>query len=158
MKNKFTMSLALVDAIPVLIFGGTVIFISNAIQSTVFLIGGLFSIFAGLGKVIWKIVLAVKQKDNAFWRKQFKVTMPLGFCLMIIGVVIKKSVINWSNLLNSLISFPAILFLILALCSMVAMITMAKKLDQNNAKHNWVEQGTNILMQIFVLLAVITIL
>lgn len=157
MKGKFTIGLALVDAIPVLIFGGTVVIISTAIQSPVFLIGGLFSIFAGLGKVIWKIILAVKEKDSVFWRKQFKVTMPLGFLLMIVGIVIKKSVINWANLLNSLISFPAILFLILALCSMIAMITMAKKLDQNNAKHNWIEQGTNILMQVFVLLAVISI-
>lgn len=157
MKGKFTMNLALVDAIPVLIFGATVVIIATSIQSGVFLIGGLFSVFAGLGKVIWKIILAVKEKDNDFWRKQFKFTMPLGFCLMIIGVVIKKSIINWSKLWISLISFPTILYLILALVLMVAMMTMAKKLDQNNAKHNWIEQGTNILMQISVLLAALSL-
>lgn len=158
MKGKFSNTLALVDAIPVVIFGVTLGIIASEIHSTVFLVGGLLSAFAGLCKVAWKFVLANFEKDIKLLTKQFRFTMPIGFLLMVIGVITKRNSINFSGVFESAISFPAVVFLALTIVTMVAMIIMAKKLDQNSAKSNWIEQGANILMQIFVLLTIIFIM
>ena len=59
----FTIGLALVDAIPVLSFGISMIIIASRFSSSTFIIGAVLSTLAGCCKVAWKLVLGICHKD-----------------------------------------------------------------------------------------------
>ena len=54
----FTVALALVDAIPVLSFGISMVIIAGRFDSPLFMIGVALSVLAGCCKVCWKLILA----------------------------------------------------------------------------------------------------
>ena len=58
--ENFTLSLALVDALPVLFFGGSMILIGLLFGSPLFLIGAALCFWAGAAKVLWKIIVLTK--------------------------------------------------------------------------------------------------
>lgn len=146
-KEGFTLALALVDALPVLFFSGSMLVIAAMFDSSLFIAGAVLCVIAGLGKVLWKVVLATAKKDVPVLSKQFRVTMPLGFVLMVISAVIGRSKISFSGILSALVSVPSVFFFAAFILLMGAMSVMAKKLDQNDAKSNWKEQITNALAQ-----------
>ena len=51
--ENFTLSLALVDALPVLFFGGSMILIGLLFGNPLFLIGATLCFWAGAAKVLW---------------------------------------------------------------------------------------------------------
>ena len=53
----FTLGLALVDAIPVLSFGISMVIIASRFHSPIFMIGASLSVIAGCCKVAWKLIL-----------------------------------------------------------------------------------------------------
>ena len=59
----FTLALALVDAIPVLSFGISMVIIASRFHSPVFMIGAGLSVLAGCCKVAWKLILGISKKD-----------------------------------------------------------------------------------------------
>lgn len=146
-KEGFTLALALVDALPVLFFSGSMLVIGAMFGSRLFTAGAVLSVLAGLGKVLWKVVLATAKKDIPVLSKQFRVTMPLGFVLMVISAVINRSKISLSGILAALVSVPSVFFFAAYIVLMCFMMYMAKHLDQNDAKSNWKEQITNALAQ-----------
>lgn len=156
-ENKFTMSLALVDAIPVVFFLIGVIKIFKDLGSIVFLLGGLCSVVAGLGKVVWKIFLAVKQKDISLFQKQFRILMPTGFVLMLIGFFTVKTSGLVKGLLYKFFRFPSLLFVLIGICAMIGMTIMAKKMDQRDPSSNWKEQITNIVGQGAFMIAILLV-
>ena len=60
----FTLALALVDAIPVLSFGISMVIIASRFNSPPFLMGASLSVLAGCCKVAWKLVLGIKGKET----------------------------------------------------------------------------------------------
>jgi len=58
----FTLGLALVDAIPVLSFGISMLIIASRFDNPLFLIGAALSVLAGCCKVAWKLVLGLTKK------------------------------------------------------------------------------------------------
>ena len=62
--EDFTLSLALVDALPVLFFGGSMILTALLFKSRLFLIGALACFWAGAAKVLWKIIVVKKKKNS----------------------------------------------------------------------------------------------
>ena len=64
--ENFTLSLALVDALPVLLFGGSTVLIGLLFQSALFLLGAAACFWAGAAKVLWKIIVVTKKK-NVWW-------------------------------------------------------------------------------------------
>lgn len=146
--QDFNLSLAVVDTIPVLLFGGSTILISLIFNSKLFLVGSLLCLFAGLSKVIWKIIVATKKKNIWFLFIQMRITMPIGLLLMIISFIINKQLINIDVLLINLLSFPVNLFFIIGIIGMIMMLIFALTLDGNKVKNNWMEQITNLIAQL----------
>ena len=67
----FTLGLALVDAIPVLSFGISMVIIAGRFDSPLFMIGAAFSVLAGCCKVAWKMILGITKKDLRWLNKPF---------------------------------------------------------------------------------------
>ena len=84
MKERFTLQLAAVDCIPVLLFSATAIVLAGKIGHPLFIIGAVLCVCAGLGKVIWKLILAMRERDIRVLGAQLRYVMPIGF-LMIAG-------------------------------------------------------------------------
>ncbi len=80
----FTVALALVNAIPVLLFGSSMILVASRFGHPLFIIGAALSTLAGCCKVAWKLIL---------------VSFTLGF-----------GSINWSTVVQGLIGFPSVVF------------------------------------------------
>jgi hypothetical protein len=75
----FTIALALVDAIPVLSFGISMVIIASRFHSPLFLIGACLSVLAGCCKVAWKLVLGIWKKDLRWLNKPFLPMQITGF-------------------------------------------------------------------------------
>ena len=58
----FTIGLALVDAIPVLSFGISMLIIAGRFNSPLFTLGAVLSVLGGCCKVAWKLVLGITKK------------------------------------------------------------------------------------------------
>lgn len=153
----FTISLALVDAIPVLFFGASMIVISFLFSSKLFLFGALLCFFAGAAKVLWKIIVVLKKK-NVWWLfMQMRILMPIGFVLMLAAAIINRSSISFPGIWAGITGFPQVIFFGLWLLGMVLMSVFAKKLDSSDVKSNWIEQLTNGIAQVCMFLALLII-
>ncbi|MCD8018191.1 MAG: hypothetical protein LUF92_01005, partial [Clostridiales bacterium] len=54
-----SLGMAIMDALPVLCFCLTLLFIGTMFQSGLFIVGGILCILAGYGKALWKFLVAV---------------------------------------------------------------------------------------------------
>lgn len=153
--SDFTLSLALFDAIPVLLFSAAAIITSCNLNSTLFLIGAVICTLSGTMKVIWKITVAATQKDLKPLNIQMRFLMPCGFLLIIIGLIIDAPKINFKLIGANATSMPAILFYFITITGMILMSIFAFKLDSTKAKSNWTEQITNAVAQLALLFGVI---
>ena len=145
--ENFTLSMALVDALPVIFFGLSMIAISRLFDSKLFLIGAILTFASGAGKVLWKVIVALKQKNIWFWFIQMRIVMPIGFVLMIASLFIDSAKINPAGIGHALISFPSVIFFAIGILGMIMMGVFAKKLDSTDSKSNWIEQLTNGIAQ-----------
>ena len=143
----FTLSLAVIDALPVLFFGGSMILIGLLFQSSLFLIGAGLCFWAGAAKVLWKIIVVTKKK-NVWWLfLQMRIVMPVGFALMLLSVVLRLNTIRLSAVWAAILSFPSVLFFAAGVLGMVLMGVFASRLDSSDVRANWIEQLTNALAQ-----------
>ena len=83
----FTLGLALVDAIPVLSFGISMVIIANRFDSPLFMIGAILAVLGGCCKVAWKLVLGIAKKDLRWLNKPFVPMMASGFLLLVVSVL-----------------------------------------------------------------------
>ena len=81
--------------------------------------------------------------------------MPLGFLLMIIGLVTGCRTEQLTALKTLVSSFPAVLFFGITVLGMLLMMVFAFALDSTKARSNWIEQITNALAQGSFLLGVL---
>ena len=153
--SDFTLSLALFDAIPVLLFSAAAIIAGYNLNSTLFLIGAVICTLSGTMKVIWKITVAATQKDLKPLNIQMRFLMPCGFLLIITGLIIDAPKINFKLISANATSMPAILFYFITITGMILMSIFAFKLDSTKAKSNWTEQITNAVAQLALLFGVI---
>lgn len=161
MKNKitketipegFSLKLAFVDLIPVLFFGAAMIVFGLLFKSPLFLAGAFLSFLSGLVKVIWKMIVATKNKNVWPLFVQMRIVMPLGFLLMLIAFVlyaVKGDFSSLSNFTNPI----CITFLVLCALGMVMMSVFAFVLDSSDQKSNWIEQICNSFAQGFLFIA-----
>ena len=145
--ENFTLPLAIVDALPVLFFGGTMILIGLLFGCLLFLVGGVLCLWAGAAKVLWKIIVVTKKK-NVWWMfLQMRIVMPAGFALMILAVILNRSAINLPAVFVAIVSFPSVIFFAIGVTGMVLMGIFAAKLDSADVRSNWIEQLTNAIAQ-----------
>ena len=152
----FTLSLALVDAIPVLSFGVAMVIIATRFQSPLFWIGAALSVLAGCCKVAWKLILGIAKKDLRWLNKPFVPMQATGFLLMLISFVIGFSKISWSAVLAAVTGLPSLVFFILWLVAMGTMVWYRKKkFNHDDARSNWTAQIINALGQTCLLLGLL---
>ena len=147
----FTIGLALVDAIPVLSFGISMVIIASRFPSPLFLIGAILSVLGG-----WKLVLGIWKKDLRWINKPFVPMMAGGFLLLIVSVVVGFGKIHWTGVGAAILSFPSILFFVAWIGLMGFMGWYRKhKFSNDDAKSNWTAQIVNALGQTCLLLGIL---
>lgn len=152
----FTLSLALVDAIPVLSFGISMVIIASRFDSPLFMVGAALSVLAGCCKVAWKLVLGIWKKDLRWLNKPFVPMQASGFLLMLVSFVIGFGKIDWAGVGAALISFPSILFFIAWIGLMGFMGWFRKnKFKNDDARSNWTAQIINAAGQTCLLLGIL---
>ena len=145
-KQEFTLALAAVDALPVLFFGAAAAVLGAKLQSALFIVGAALCLLAGAGKVVWKLLLALKGKDVALLGAQLRYVMPTGFLLMLFGgFFAERETVR--ALLHAAVRLPSVLFFAFTIVGMIAMVVCAKKFDRFDVRGNWIEQGINAAAQ-----------
>ncbi len=152
----FTLGLALVDAIPVLSFGISMVIIAGRFDSPLFMIGSAFSVLAGCCKVAWKMVLGIWQKDIKWPNKPFVPMQATGFLLMLVSFLLGFRKIRWSSVVSAVTGMPSLLFFIAWIGLMGTMSWYRKhKFQRNDAHANWTAQIINALGQTCLLLGIL---
>jgi len=144
-ESGFSLSLAVVDVIPILLFLLMGSLAAKKIDSPLLLIASIICVLAGMMKVIWKILLAAGKGDRHLLPVLFRIFMPAGFAL-IIAALLRQSK-KTAALIAGMSAFPSLIFLILGTAGMAAMLIFAFKIDRKNVRGNWLEEYTNIFMQ-----------
>lgn len=142
--QDFTLSLALVDAVPVLFFGASMVAAGVLFKSALFIIGASLCLFAGAAKVLWKIIVVLRKKNIWWMFLQMRTLMPVGMLMMIAGGIMCRGNVDF----KAFLLFPAAAFFILGALGMVMMTVFAFTLDSSDLKSNWIEQLTNGFAQI----------
>lgn len=145
--DDFTLSLAAVDALPVLFFGASVILIGLMFKNILFLIGAVLCFWAGAAKVVWKIIVAAKKKNIWWLFMQMRIVMPIGFVLILLAVILGRKTIDLPVVFSAVVSMPSVIFFIIGIIGMTLMGVFAAKLDSSNLRSNWIEQLTNAAAQ-----------
>lgn len=152
----FTVGLALVDAIPVLSFGISMVIIANRFDSPLFMVGAGLSVLAGCCKVAWKLILGIWKKDVRWLNKPFVPMQATGFLLMLISFVLGFRWIDWAGVLAAVTGIPSILFFIAWIGLMGFMGWYRKnKFKTDDAHANWTAQIINAVGQICLLLGIL---
>ena len=152
----FTIGLALVDAIPVLSFGISMVIIASRFPSPLFMIGAILSVLGGCCKVVWKLVLGIWKKDLRWINKPFVPMMAGGFLLLIISLIVGFGKIHWAGVGAAILSFPSILFFVAWIGLMGFMGWYRKhKFQRDDARSNWTAQIINALGQTCLLLGIL---
>lgn len=152
----FTIGLALVDAIPVLSFGISMVIIASRFPSPLFMIGAILSVLGGCCKVVWKLVLGIWKKDLRWINKPFVPMMAGGFLLLIISLIVGFGKIHWAGVGAAILGFPSVLFFVAWIGLMGFMGWYRKhKFSNEDAKSNWTAQIVNALGQTCLLLGIL---
>ena len=152
----FTIALALVDAIPVLSFGISMVIIASRFPSPLFMIGAILSVLGGCCKVAWKLVLGIWKKDLRWLNKPFVPMMASGFLLLLVSVLLNITKINWGGVGTAIVGLPSVLFFIAWIGLMGFMGWYRKhKFQNDDAKSNWTAQIINAVGQTCLLLGIL---
>lgn len=152
----FTVGLALVDAIPVLSFGISMVIIAGRFDSPLFMIGAILSVLGGCCKVAWKLVLGITKRDLRWLNKPFVPMMASGFLLLLLSLILGFGKINWGSVLAAITGIPSILFFLAWIGLMGFMGWYRKhKFSNEDAKSNWTAQIINAIGQTCLLLGIL---
>lgn len=152
----FTVALALVDAIPVLSFGISMVIIAGRFQSPLFTVGAALSVLAGCCKVAWKLVLGIAKKDLRWLNKPFVPMQAAGFLLMLVSFIIGFGKISWGAVLAGITGIPSLLFFAAWIGLMGFMGWYRKhKFSNDDAHSNWTAQIINAVGQTCLLLGIL---
>ena len=152
----FTIGLALVDAVPVLSFGISMVIIATRFDRPLFMFGAALSVLAGCCKVAWKLVLGIAKKDLRWLNKPFVPMQAAGFLLMLISFIIGFGKISWAGVLSAVTGIPSILFFIAWIGLMGFMGWYRKNKFKNDDAHsNWTAQIINAVGQTCLLLGIL---
>lgn len=152
----FTIGLALVDAIPVLSFGISMLIIAGRFDSPLFTLGAVLSVLGGCCKVAWKLVLGMTKKNLRWLNKPFVPMMAGGFFLLLASVVLGFGRIRWTGVGAAILRFPSILFFAAWIGLMGFMGWYRKhKFSNDDARANWTAQIVNAIGQTCLLLGIL---
>ena len=151
----FTLSMALMDSLPVLFFKISAILIALHFPSLLILIGIFFVILAGLFKVGWKLIISLAHRDIRFFNIQLRYLMPLGFFLSLIALFVDHTKWSVSAIIAHITHFPSCLFFLIGIAGLLYLGYLGKHQDSHDAKANWKEQCINTLSQFCIMLGIL---
>lgn len=152
----FTLALALVDAIPVLTFGISMVIIASRFGSPLFMVGAAISTLAGCCKVAWKLVLGIAKKDLRWLNKPFVPMQATGFLLIFLSFILGFQKIDWPAVGGAVLRFPSLPFFIAWMGLMGFMGWYRKNKFRNDDAHsNWTAQIINAIGQTCLLLGIL---
>ena len=153
----FTVSMALVDMLPVLFFGLSAIRVGQLFHSAIFVLGALVCLVSGVIKVLWKLIAA--RSGCNIWPMfvQMRIAMPIGFLLLLAALAIDRANLNGAAILAGLCGVPSCIFFALGLIGMVLMGVFAARMDSSDPKVNWMEQGINGCAQLCILIGLLLV-
>ncbi len=152
----FTIGLALVDAIPVLLFGSSMILVAGKFGHPLFIAGAVLSTLAGCFKVAWKLILGIWKRNLKWLNKPFVPMQAAGFLLMLVSFLLGFSGIDWTAVGEGILGFPAIVFFLGWIGLMCFMGWFRKnKFRSEDAASNWTAQVINCLGQACLLLGIL---
>jgi len=154
-KDGFTLGLAVFDALPVLLFSASILIITMRFRPLLFVIGAVICAAAGTGKVLWKLIMALKGRDVKILAKQFRFLMPAGFLLIALSVIFAAGSLDIKALVREIASFPQMIFFCLFFLTVIYMTWLGKHMDQNDAAVNWKEQAVNTAAQLFLFIGIL---
>lgn len=149
----FTLSLALVDAVPVALFCASAAVFGTQVGSPLFVAGSVVAFLGGAGKVAWKLLIALAHRNVPILSRQMRIVMPVGFLLMVAGAATRWG--EAAAVLARLAQMPSLALVLAWLACMCAMGHFAGHRNQASARDNWVEQLTNALGQACLLAALL---
>lgn len=152
---KSTVPMAAVDAMPVVFFSISAVFVALIYKSVLFGIGATLCILGGAGKVLWKLIKAINGRDIRILFNGLRVLMPTGFVLIIISLFTDGA--DLGAVWKSITGFPCVIFFAIGCVCMTAMIILAFALDPANSRSNWIEQIVNTIAQLCFLLGIMII-
>lgn len=144
----FTVSMALVDLIPVVFFGLSAIRAGSLFHSRLFVAGALVCLVSGLVKVLWKLIAAVSKKNIWPLFIQMRILMPIGFLVLLAALVADRENLRWPAILAGLTGIPACIFFGTGVLGMALMFVFAFRMDSSDPKVNWLEQAINGIAQL----------
>ena len=151
----FTLSMALVDCLPVAFFCVGAGALATRFDSTLFRVGVALVVLAGTLKVCWKLVLSLARRDVRFLNRQLRYLMPVGFALALASLVVDRAKWSPASVLAHATAMPSLPFLVAGLAGMSLMGWFARNLDGRDAKANWREQAVNAISQLCIMLAIV---
>lgn len=151
----FTLSMALVDCLPVLFFSISSAILATRFDSRLFRAGVLLVILAGALKAGWKFVVALRHRDLRFLNRQMRYLMPTGFLLIILALVIDRSRWSIAAVIRHITNVPALFLFLTGAAGLGLMVWFANKKDRRDAKANWKEQITNSVAQFCIMLGIL---
>ena len=155
LPDDFTLSLVIVDSLPVIVFSISMLCLYQKFPSMIYLLGAVLCTLAGLLKVLWKLVVVLWKRNIYFCYIQLRYLMPIGFFLILLSLAIDRKMIHLTDLIKQISQFPNCLCYIMFVASMILMGIFAKKLDPEKVRSNWIEQLTNLFGQICLLLGIL---
>ena len=117
----FSVSLALVDLIPVVCFGLSAVRVGSLFSSTLFMVGAGICLTSGVVRVLWKLIAAVSQKNIWSMFVQMRILMPVGFLVMLAALIVDRGNLSGAAIFAGLTDFPACVFFGLGVLGMVLM-------------------------------------
>lgn len=144
----FSLQMALVDAIPVILFGLSAVRVGSLFGSRIFIAGALICLFSGAAKVLWKLIAAAAGKNVWPLFVQMRILMPAGFAIMLAALIIDRARLSAAAVVSALTGFPACVFFAAGALGMIAMLIFAFRMDSANPRVNWLEQGVNSAAQL----------
>lgn len=150
-----TLAMALVDAVPVVLFGASMVVLAGRFGSWLFALGAIVSTLAGCCKVAWKGILGTTKKNIPWLNRVHMPGQMTGFCLMLLSFVLHYKKISWPGVWEAVTGFPSCLFLLLWVCLMGVMGWYRKHRFDNSPRANWTAQGINCAAQAALLLGIL---
>ena len=150
----FTLSMAVLDCLPVLFFSISAVCLAERFPSVLFRVGIFLIILAGSLKVSWKMVIALAEKNIPILSGQMRVLMPLGFVLCILALFLNHAGWSFDSVLHHFIRLPSLIFFIMGIAGIFVMIWFAATKDRLDARSNWKEQAVNGVTQFCIMIGI----
>ena len=164
--RQYTLGLALFDIVPVLAFLAAGIVLWTMWSDRLLLAGVICSFIAGMSKVLWKLLVVVKRRNNAALTGIFHILMPAGFALMMLAVILStvKTVAGggafaesaMAGLWRGLTMKPAVWCFLGGFAGMCLMGYLGSHMD-DSARANWIEEIVNAAAQLAILAGVVIV-